>query len=537
MDPVGQLPSVPEVGGRIPAHTIHAVSVSLPSVQDVIGYEEKRSETMSRIKSGYPRFVAHPYVTEIISYFQKKSKADQPCVLVSSAKAAMELFSWSGYSGQDSLMEEDGMVAFPLPADSDLASHLLSFIQHTGCLVSSRRAEDFLYSRGMLSSRQPEDRIDRWQASPDAKNTPDSQDSRSSGDVPGSAQSGGSRSQQVIRQKLADLNSISTDFVALSVSGMNAMYAGFRSLQMLQENEGRDIWLQLGWLYVDNIRIIEKFTRGSHHIYEMHSVQSVETFLQEHRGQVAGIITEVPTNPLLQTPDLNRLYDLCREEGCALIADISVGSSVCVDVVRHCDLTIESLTKFASGSCDVMMGAAMINPESPFAWELKRNLSKFLEEPYEGDLDRMAFRIANYEERMAAICSNLRTLSEGWRKMRGVRKLIRPDDGPCGENYERLAKVDAVGALPGGLVTMELNLPMENVYDALPILKGPSFGTDFTLIMLYLYLAHYELVSTEKGVEMLRSLGMEPDLLRISVGLEDPQLILQAFDKAFALSR
>ena len=146
--------TIPEVGGRIPGDTVHAVSVSLPHVADVIGYEEKRSETMSRIKSGYPRFVAHPYVTELVSYFQP-SFAETPCVVVSSRRAASDLFSWANY--QTKTIEEDGIVAFPLPEDEKQASHLLSYIQHTGCLVSSRRAERFLLDRKLLLDEQKEE--------------------------------------------------------------------------------------------------------------------------------------------------------------------------------------------------------------------------------------------------------------------------------------------------------------------------------------------------------------------------------------------
>ncbi|MCB1139126.1 MAG: PLP-dependent transferase, partial [Leptospiraceae bacterium] len=460
----GKLMSVPPVGGRIPENTIHAVSVSLPRVRDVIGYEEKRSETMSQIKSGYPRFVAHPYVTEIVSYFQKKSSSERPCVLVSSEKAALELFSWSGYQGQPHMMEEDGLVAFPLPENSELAAHLLSFIQHTGCLVSSRRAEDFLLSRGLIAEKQQEQKSE---ANP----------------------------EDSIREELARLNGVSPQSVALSVSGMNAIYASFRCLQLFQESQGKTIWIQLGWLYVDNIRIIEKFTSRSHRIYQMDSTAEVEQFLLDHRGEVAGIITEVPTNPLLQTPDLERLYKICKQEDCALIADISVGSSACLEVLPHCDVAVESLTKFASGSCDVMMGAAIINKDSPFASQLKQSMKKFLEEPYVADLARMAYRIQDYESRMLRIAQNVRTLYAEWKSSPFVASLFRPDEGPCAENYRKLARSDAQGILPGGMLTMVLSCPMEPVYDSLSVLKGPSFGTDFTLVMLYLYLAHYELVS------------------------------------------
>ena len=45
--------------------SVHAVSVSLPRWEDVVGYEEKKPEVMARLQSGYPRFVIHPLVREV----------------------------------------------------------------------------------------------------------------------------------------------------------------------------------------------------------------------------------------------------------------------------------------------------------------------------------------------------------------------------------------------------------------------------------------------------------------------------------------
>ena len=49
----------------------HAVCVSLPEVKDLIGYEEKHPETISKMSSGYPRFVEHRFLNQLISYEQK----------------------------------------------------------------------------------------------------------------------------------------------------------------------------------------------------------------------------------------------------------------------------------------------------------------------------------------------------------------------------------------------------------------------------------------------------------------------------------
>ena len=42
-------------GENIPLYNPHSVSVSLPKIQDVIDYEEGKSEVIDKMKSGYPR--------------------------------------------------------------------------------------------------------------------------------------------------------------------------------------------------------------------------------------------------------------------------------------------------------------------------------------------------------------------------------------------------------------------------------------------------------------------------------------------------
>ncbi len=44
------------VGSPLPLNNLHAVSVSLPKMADVIGYEENKIAVTSKMQSGYPRF-------------------------------------------------------------------------------------------------------------------------------------------------------------------------------------------------------------------------------------------------------------------------------------------------------------------------------------------------------------------------------------------------------------------------------------------------------------------------------------------------
>ncbi|MDN5106047.1 PLP-dependent transferase, partial [Aliarcobacter butzleri] len=56
-------------------------------------------------------------------------------------------------------------------------------------------------------------------------------------------------------------------------------------------------------------------------------------------------------------------------------------------------------------------------------------------------------------------------------------------------------------------------------------------GTEFTLLMPYTYLAHYDLISSENGKEFLKQINLPIELLRISVGIEPIEEIIKEFEK------
>lgn len=47
------------LGAAVPALTAHAISVSLPTWEDNIGYEEGDKRVVDAMVSGYPRFFIH----------------------------------------------------------------------------------------------------------------------------------------------------------------------------------------------------------------------------------------------------------------------------------------------------------------------------------------------------------------------------------------------------------------------------------------------------------------------------------------------
>ena len=85
------------------------------------------------------------------------------------------------------------------------------------------------------------------------------------------------------------------------------------------------------------------------------------------------------------------------------------------------------------------------------------------------------------------------------------------------------------GAGHGCLLSFELWGGIEQakrVYDALQVCKGPSLGTSFTLVCPYVLLAHYN------ELRWAESCGVPSHLLRVSVGLEDPDNLWRRFEMA-----
>lgn len=66
----------------------------------------------------------------------------------------------------------------------------------------------------------------------------------------------------------------------------------------------------------------------------------------------------------------------------------------------------------------------------------------------------------------------------------------------------------------------------EAFFDALDCAKGPSLGTSFTLACPYVILAHYF------ELDWVQSFGVEPGLVRVSMGEEDVSVVREWFEKA-----
>ena len=492
------------LGQRIPA-SIHGVSCSLPTMRDVIGYETKDPETLRHLTSGYPRFVQHPYLRQAGVHMARSLGLVGHSVWLTASPHAAAALQASLSLVEARVVEHEGLSGVAFPKSTETHARAKTFLQHTGSQLSSREAEDYLLRVGELTEPQPENTFNGY--------------------APG-------RVKSVVAQAFQHVKN--TD-VFLASSGMNAVYTAFCIASELQVPRGRTVWIQLGWLYLDTIAILQKFTSQPARDYVFQSdvfdLEALRRLFTERGNEIAGVITETPTNPLIQTPDLAAIHDLCRTYGAIFIVDPTVASPLNIDVLPYCDVAVNSLTKYAASEGDIVMGAVVVNPESPYADDFRKALPPALEPVYSRDVGRLAAQIGDYAAVIAKINQSTPVVVEFLRTHPRVKSLCWSQHPDSRENFLRLARVP--GAY-GSMISFKIDGPLADFYDRLRLPKGASFGMKNTLVCPFIFLAHYDLVTSDSGREKLHACGLEPELVRLSLGCESAEDIIASLAEALA---
>ncbi len=474
----------PALGATLP-DSPHATVVCLPTLDDVIAYERKEARVWSLIRAGYPRFVRNELVARAAQEAARRlGRAGELFPLVS-AESARRLAAHVGAE----LTSLDAVGDWWLAATpaGDAALRLAKMVQHTGTLISSRQAE-------------------AWLA--------------------GEAPADGAAAATSIRAALAPLLAgVPPADILLAVAGMNAVAAGLAAVEAVQRPRGRADWIQLGWLYVDSTRLFEKARDARRHfVPDVRDLAAVERLLAT--GAVAGVLTEIPNNPQLETADLPALRALCDKHGAKLLLDPSSVGLASVDVMAYADVLVSSLTKYAASEGDVMAGVLAIAPHRADAAAMLAAARARLAPLHPLDLHALAAQVGRLEEVTRRLSANAAELARRLAAHPAVVRVRTADQGPTAANYLRVRRP---GAGAGALITIELRGDMRAVYDRLAVGKGPSFGLRYTLAAPFLWLAHFDEVTTEQGRAGLRAAGLDPDLLRVSVGLEPVEEIWAAF--------
>lgn len=472
------LDPLPQLGEPLP-DSAHAVSVALPRWKDVVGYENEKPDVMKHIKTGYPRFVVHPFVKELAQHLGN----GLPCLPFPSVHVAGLCAQFVRHTSGAKVDLAPAQDCCGVITNEVGRAALNDFWQQTGLVVSSRRAQAYL--DGTFSERE--------------------------GEIFHS-----------LRQQLAGLYDCGEDDIFLQPSGMAAQFAALRAIG--RRRPGRPT-AQLGFPNSDTLKLQQNLGNGS---ILLHSLESLKAELRRllHERSLAACFCEVPGNPLLGSADLNTIRPLLREHHVPLVGDDTIGTPLNVDLSNHADLIATSLTKFFAGTGDVMGGALICNPKSPFYSELKPLLKAGHEELlWWEDAAVLDTQARDFPDRMRQHNRNGLLIAERLRHHPAVERVWYPK-WEFGEAYEAVRRPEGGWGSLLSFMTKNAETIASGFYDRLLICKGPSFGTVFTLACPFTLLAH----SSE--LDWAESCGVSRYLIRLSVGLENPEAVWDQLDFA-----
>lgn len=254
----------------------------------------------------------------------------------------------------------------------------------------------------------------------------------------------------------------------------------------------------------------------------------LDAFERAIRPNTRLIYVETPTNPTLTLTDLAAVADLAREHGIVTCADNTFASPINQrPIEQEIDLVVHSATKYLGGHSDVTAGAVIGSDDRIRAlWEGLIVYGMILH-PFEAwllgrGIQTLPFRIARHNRNAEQVAEFLETNSR-------VARVHYP--GLESHPQAELARRQMDGY--GGMVVLELEGGYEEARDFAGRLKlarlAVSLGGTETLVVHAASMIHSQLSAEDRAAA-----GISDRLVRISVGLEDPEDIIGDLDQALA---
>ncbi|BCX05698.1 MAG: methionine gamma-lyase [Candidatus Roseilinea sp.] len=241
------------------------------------------------------------------------------------------------------------------------------------------------------------------------------------------------------------------------------------------------------------------------------------------------VLLESLSNPLLKWADVEAIAHYAHQADARVIVDATLATPVLHrPLAQGADLVVHSATKYLSGHADATGGilvartGLLLDMARRYAIQLGMILG-----PFEARLITRGIRTLGL--RMRRQCESAMTIAQALQKHPRIRRVIYP--GLPEHPHHSLMALQTCGQF-GGLVSFELaDATREAAFAFMNrlklILPATSLGDIFSLITYPPISSHRELTEAERAAH-----GISDGLLRLSVGIEDPQDILADIEGA-----
>jgi cystathionine beta-lyase/cystathionine gamma-synthase len=254
-------------------------------------------------------------------------------------------------------------------------------------------------------------------------------------------------------------------------------------------------------------------------------------FAQAIRPNTKIVYTESPTNPTMDLTDLNATADIAHSIGALAITDNTFASSYNQHPLSlGYDLVVHSATKYLNGHADVtagvILGAKTLIDQ---AWEYARVHGPVLH-PFEAWLLRRGLQ--TYGLRMVAHNQNALAVAQFLEQHPAVERVYYP--GLASHPQYELARQQMTDGF-GGMLSFEMKGGYGAAYQVIKRTKlcllAVSLGGVETLITHPASMIHAHQTDEER-----RAAGISPGLIRLSVGIENVEDIIEDLDQALSIS-
>jgi cystathionine gamma-synthase/methionine-gamma-lyase len=240
-------------------------------------------------------------------------------------------------------------------------------------------------------------------------------------------------------------------------------------------------------------------------------------------------VLETISNPLLRVPEIDRIAEIARQAGAALVVDNTFGTPLLVRPLElGANFTVHSVTKYLAGHGDVL-GGVVVSDKQHF--EALRALSRVTGRvlgPFESYLTMRG--IKTFPLRMERQCANARRVASWLGAHPKVERVYFPAD-PAHPDAAAIRRLFPAN-LYGGIVSFEIgDAGREEVFrfmDSLKLVVPATSLGDVHSMMLYPVMSSHREISPQHRQRM----GIRDNLVRLSVGIEAVEDIIGDLEQA-----
>jgi cystathionine beta-lyase/cystathionine gamma-synthase len=241
-----------------------------------------------------------------------------------------------------------------------------------------------------------------------------------------------------------------------------------------------------------------------------------------------ALYIETPTNPTLRLVDLQKAIAFAKEWDLLSLIDNTFASPVLQKPIEMgFDIVLHSATKYLAGHSDVIAGAAA---GSHARMEKVRDMIIYLGGSMDPEAAFLLIRgMKTLELRVLRQCATAMIVARYLARHPKVARVHYPGLPSHPDHLLAKRQMRGFGAmlafdLKGGLSAARRFCDRTRIF-----LLAASLGAAESLVVLPIYSSHYNM-----SLQELRGAGVEPGTVRVSVGLEDPEDLLEDLRQALA---